>query len=403
MRKHWATIATLLCLAGGQGRAWANFIPLGDLPGGLFLSRASGVSADGSVVVGSSVSASSFEAFRWTPGEGMVGLGFLPGFPTSGASAASANGSVVVGTSLGPSEEEAFRWTAAGGLVGLGVLPGFAESRAFGVSADGSVVVGNSNSLPAQRGQFQAFRWTASGGMVGLGVLPGGEGGLSSALAVSADGSLVVGVSDSSAGRQAFRWTEAGGMIGLGDLSGGSFFSLAHGVSADGLVVVGISDSALGEQAFRWTQPGGMVGLGFLPGGIESDAFGVSADASIVVGRDFLGPVGHSASRAFLWDATDGMRDLQEVLIGEGDDLAGWTLLEALAVSADGRSIVGRGVNPAGQEEAWLARVGPSGVVIPEPSSLALLTIGISTVMIRHLLRLRRAAEPKRRTSRRLV
>jgi len=161
MRKHWATIATLLCLAGGQGRAWANFIPLGDLPGGLFLSRASGVSADGSVVVGSSVSASSLEAFRWTPGEGMVGLGFLPGFPTSGASAASANGSVVVGTSLGPSEEEAFRWTAAGGLVGLGVLPG-------------------------------------------------GEGGLSSALVVSADGSLVVGVSDSSAGRQAFRWTEAG-------------------------------------------------------------------------------------------------------------------------------------------------------------------------------------------------
>jgi len=75
-------------------------------------------------------------------------------------------------------------------------------------------------------------------------------------------------------------------MIGLGDLSGGSFFSLAHGVSADGLVVVGISDSALGEQAFRWTQPGGMVGLGFLPRGIESDAFGVSADGSIVVGRD---------------------------------------------------------------------------------------------------------------------
>src|SRR5215467_5142666 len=116
MRKHWATIATLLCLAGGQGRAWADFIPLGDLPGGMFLSRASGASADGSVVVG---------------------------------------------TSLGPSEEEAFRWTAAGGLVGLGVLPGGEGglSSALVVSADGSLVVGVSDSSAGR----QAFRWTEAG------------------------------------------------------------------------------------------------------------------------------------------------------------------------------------------------------------------------------------------------
>src|SRR5262245_54599789 len=74
MRKHWAMLATLLCLAGGQEQAWADFVPLGDLPGGLFLSRASGVSADGSVVVGESVSASGFEAFRWTPGEDLLSL-----------------------------------------------------------------------------------------------------------------------------------------------------------------------------------------------------------------------------------------------------------------------------------------------------------------------------------------
>lgn len=375
------TVATVLCLAGGQGTAWADFVPLGDLPGGLSLSRASGVSADGSVVVGESVSASSFfEAFRWTPREGMVGLGFLPGFPTSTARATSANGSVVVGTGLGPSKEEAVRWTAASSVVGLGFLPGFAESRAFGVSADGSVVVGNSNSVPGQSGQFQAFRWTAASGMVGLGFLSGG--GLSNAEAVSADGSLVVGVSDSGAGRQAFRWTEAGGMIGLGDLPGGSFFSSAHGVSADGLVVVGISDSASGAQAFRWTQSGGLIGLGFLPAGMQSEAFGASANGSIVVGRDLVGPVGHGEERAFLWDTTEGMRDLKEVLIGQGDDLTGWTLIEALAVSADGISIVGRGINPAGQEEAWLARIGPSSVV-PEPSTLALLTIGIATLISR--------------------
>ena len=74
-------------------------------------------------------------------------------------------------------------------------------------------------------------------------------------------------------------------MIGLGDLPGRSFDSFAHNVSANGSVVVGISDSASGFEAFRWTKAGGMVGLGFLPGDVESDAFGVSADGSVIVGR----------------------------------------------------------------------------------------------------------------------
>src|SRR5262249_6266851 len=146
---------------------------------------------------------------------------------------------------------------------------------------------------------------------------------------VSANGQTVVGVSDSALGRQAFLWTEGGGMIGLGDLPGSRFFSFAHGVSDDGSVVVGESDSASGLQAFRWTQAGGMVGLGFVPGDVESTAFGVSADGSVIVGRgSTAGPVSHS--RAFIWDSTQGMQDLREVLISQGDDLTGWTLIEAL-------------------------------------------------------------------------
>ena len=57
----------------------AFFQGLGDLPGGSFSSQASGLSADGSVVVGSGVSAKSQEAFRWTQQTGMVGLGVLSG------------------------------------------------------------------------------------------------------------------------------------------------------------------------------------------------------------------------------------------------------------------------------------------------------------------------------------
>ena len=38
--------------------------------------------------------------------------------------------------------------------------------------------------------------------------------------------------------------------------------------------------------------------------------------------------------------------------------LAGWTLTYARGISADGRTIVGDGMNPCGQPEAWIAHLG---------------------------------------------
>ena len=68
----------------------ATFQGLGDLPGGSVESWAYAVSPDGSVVVGSSSSSSGQQAFRWTSGQGMVGLGYLPGTGQSEATSASA-------------------------------------------------------------------------------------------------------------------------------------------------------------------------------------------------------------------------------------------------------------------------------------------------------------------------
>ena len=71
---------------------------------------------------------------------------------------------------------------------------------------------------------------------------------------------------------------------GRGDLPGGDFESYAYDISADGSVVVGQSYSSSGREAFRWTADGGMTGLGDLPGGtFSSDAYGVSADGSVAV------------------------------------------------------------------------------------------------------------------------
>jgi len=76
----------------------------------------------------------------------MVGLGYLPGDNISTATGVSADGSKVVGYSYDNSlgQPEAFVWTAATGMVGLGYIPGAVvpSSTATGVSADGSTVVG---------------------------------------------------------------------------------------------------------------------------------------------------------------------------------------------------------------------------------------------------------------------
>jgi hypothetical protein len=59
------------------------------------------------------------------------------------------------------------------------------------------------------------------------------------------------------------------------------------------------------------------------------------------------------------------MVNLRSFLVSQGLDLAGWTLTSAEGISADGLTIVGTGVNPAGNQEAWMA-------TIPEPSTIAL-------------------------------
>ncbi len=142
-------------------------------------------------------------------------------------------------------------------------------------------------------------------------------------------------------------------MIGLGDLPGGSFDSRANGVSADGSIVVGRSNGPNGNEAFLWTESGGMVGLGDLPGGsFSSIAYAVSGDGSFVVGRGN----GTNGNEAFLWTETGGMVSLYDFLTAQGDDLSHWTSLsDASGVSADGRTVVGTGINAQGDTEAFVA------------------------------------------------
>lgn len=322
-----------------------HFTALGDLAGGIFDSIPNGISDDGSVVIGSSNSGAGTEAFRWTRQQGMVGLGF------SQALATSADGSTVVGLRLVPGGTEPVRWTEYDGVQGLGNLPGCIYGDASGISTDGSVVVGSCSPLVPP--PSIAFIWTQTSGMSRL--VPSHSAVVEAEPSgVSADGEVVVGTLEHESGRRtAFRWTLASGFVDLGALSGDTG-SIAHAVSADGSVVVGLSEP--GDRAFRWTQETGMVGLGALPGDGASCAFGTSADGSIIVG--FCG--GKSGFEAFIWDAAHGMRSIRELLVNQSEprtSLPGWKLRAATAVSRDGSVIAGWGINPDGNREAWIAHL----------------------------------------------
>jgi len=297
-------LASTIAVAHAQSLTWIT-----DSPGCANI-YPSGVSADGSVVVGVHENQClDFyrRAFRWTQSTGVQLL--PPDNDTSAANAISANGSVVVGQ-VGYFVVQAARWTSTGVQV---FGPWSSSARA--VSADGSVIVGSV--------EGRAARWTGSGY-----TLIGPQ--TSVATGVSADGSVVVGyLLDSDLNKYAFRWTQDDGLVIIGPAN-----TEATAVSADGSVVVG---SAGASGAFLWTQGSGIE---YIPNG--GMPYGISADGSVVVGR---------GAGAYLWTRGFGVLLLETVfgnLLGDG------SIDTPSAISANGRYIVGwgamdaHGYSPAG-------------------------------------------------------
>lgn len=232
---------------------------------GTLASYAADVSGDGSVVIGYSTYGDGEEnggqeqAFRWENGQ-MTGLGFLDNspydlYPLSRATGVSADGSVVVGnsTSLNIYEDweevttQAFRWEN-GQMTGLGFLDDSPYnpsplSRATGISSDGLVIIGYSTSIMFDDDMEyvveQAFRWE-DGQMTGLGLLE--EYVSTWAVAISDDG-LIIGNSS-----EPFVWDTEHGIRSLAqflmdsielDLSGWSDLFVTD-ISSDGKTIIGI-------------------------------------------------------------------------------------------------------------------------------------------------------------------
>ncbi len=324
----------------------ASFQGLGVLSGTNHdQSEALGISGDGSVVVGRSYDGFGEKAVYWVNGANAVEV---PSPFGGRAVDASYDGYIIVGYDARIGDDAGFRYNVATDTFQFIDFSG--SVRIYAVSDDGSTVVGS----PAS-GSAAAYYWKDTFPGSAAAALLDLAGGTDAPLVrgISGDGSTAVGWGVGS-DLLAVRWTDFGqlptAITSLED-------TRAYDASVDGSVIVGKDF----DTAFRWAEVGGFEDLGALPSSfVSSIAHAVSADGSIVVGSS-----SSDTSGAFIWDPSNGMRELQAVLVNElGLGLTGWTLLSAEAVSADGRTVAGYGTNPSGKREAWVATLGPR--LIPE-------------------------------------
>jgi probable HAF family extracellular repeat protein len=240
-----------------------NGVSLTTLPLGAYDEmRATGVSADGLTVVGYSVdSLSRSDAFYRDSGNNVFSLAVEFSTFHSQATGVSGNGSLIVGTVsdnffVNPTMRAGFIYQVGVGSTLIdpsAAGPAIFSTRDYaemtGISSDGSTSIGFAYSVTGiPTGDALAFRRASNGTITSLGTL---GGAWSIPNAISANGAVIVGQSDNGSSEEAFVY-QNGTMTGLGFLSGGST-SNATGVSADGSVIVGYGDVAGGAiHAFTY-------------------------------------------------------------------------------------------------------------------------------------------------------
>ena len=202
-------------------------------------------------------------------------------------------------------------------------LPSGANTTAIAVSTDGSVVVGN----VINQASGGPFRWTQSSGPVLLLDSAGHIlGDTYLATDVSGDGFTIVG-SDTSTDGQAFRW--AGGVAATIPELGSPITSTASSVSANGSIIAG--DISTSSQSGGYWLSGSNLEIISAPNPNQTVAVtAMSADGSVVAGN--LGG-GSGTSIAFQWNSGSG--SLTQLPGNSGLNS------QATAVSPDGSVVVG--------------------------------------------------------------
>ncbi len=346
-------VFAVITAAAGTAAAQGSFTGLGTRD-----TYVSGMSADGSVVVG--VRSTAGPIFRWSGGK-TENIGGVGGNPK-----VSRDGKVIVGDAKDSQGivnaaiwQGGTTWRPLGGIPNGKSMDGTLSS-AWGINGDGSVIVGLAWH---SSGKSRAFRWDTQNGMVDLGSL---QAQSSRANAVSADGAVVVGwdnnpmPSNYNSWRGACWYEEAErlmhpyGWIGQTEATNGT-----------GTAMVGRGHPASYRHAYLYTASDGRIrDLGAIRRGLTaiqrdqentSIAYGVSDDTTVVVGSSgWMPPLD-----AFIWvNGTGKMQKLTTYLTEAGiTGFEGWQLVVANSVSPDGKILAGVGINPSGLVEGWIAKL----------------------------------------------
>jgi probable HAF family extracellular repeat protein len=279
-------------------------------------------------------------------------ISFVPplpgGQPFTIAYAGTPDGQFVVGYSGSTQGAQAYRWNRVTGQIdALGYLGNvdWFRSKAYAVSDDGSIVVGRSDTSDHAHPIPRAFKWTPQTGMVALPYAStthqlGPQG--NAAVSVSADGTVIVGRFESYAtgadGTQYYpaimhEWCQwTPSGVTLLPPTGVARSGLISAVSADGTSVVGFVSDSLQATLVSGSTS---TPLGTLAGGHRAEPTAISRDGGTVVGwADTLDPDGVVRFHGFRWTAAAGMTDLGRLAGVNGPS-------RAASVSTDGAVIVG--------------------------------------------------------------
>ncbi len=370
--------ATCLCAMAGLSTAQsAEFFSVGQAPGGFDFSQAWGVTRDGSTVFGiTSAEVGGVEemyGFRFTGGVTEV----IPSIVSRDLRGFSGDGSVIAGiayrerpTDPGEYDLTGWYWTSSTGPVDLWSDTINWGSTANSVSRDGSAVVGMTNfyiNFGAGYEFSDAYKWTSGTGVV---VLPHlFDMYRSEAFGVSQDGSIVVGYEQNFIEERFPVVWEAANSNAIRELfvpEGELGSSIAVIVSDNGQHAAGFSLMAqdifgFREDAVKWdVASGSPTILGETPAGFNGAVpAAISNDGTLIIGTlnstfFFDNPEGE----AFVWREGEGMRLLKDILEDDyGLDLTDWRLLTAKAMSEDGKTIVGHGLDPRGNMTGYIARL----------------------------------------------
>jgi uncharacterized membrane protein len=332
------TMAASVALAAPPGKP--RFVPMGE----AYLVPQD-MNSDGSVIVGRGYFG--IPTFRYTAAGGIEILG---GGCGAGTASVSEDGNTILSCIQRPDGvEAAAAWTGSDwqdlGSVAGAVNCDASLSSGWDLSGDGATAVGLVWLAQQCRAHAGVWDLVNGGPATDLGSLY--EGRATRANAVNFDGSIIAGWQDDEIGQRAgAMWvngvqspvlTEAGESVGE-----------VQFVNADGSVMVGNNYPYGTPNSWIWTAKRGFDAI-TISNLYQPFAIDASEDGSVVVG---IARPRNGDPKGFFW--TKGKVTFLDDYLAKKSLAAGWKIGSVSAISGDGKTLAGYGINPNGEVEGFV-------------------------------------------------